>query len=91
MKVELFSRWYDMWIGFYIDKEAMTLYFCPVPMIGLKIKLPRRHYLIWGQYYKKKINWKYMNNEELTAIYKILQAAQKRVQGEIARGEKNYE
>jgi hypothetical protein len=38
-----------------------------------------------------RVNWKYMNKEELTSIYKILKTAQKRVQGEIARGEKGYE
>lgn len=34
-----FFRWYDIWIGLYIDKDSKTIYFCPLPMIGLKIKL----------------------------------------------------
>jgi hypothetical protein len=54
MKISLFFRWYDLWIGFYVDKETKTLYFCPIPMFGFKIKLPRRHYLIWGSHYKEK-------------------------------------
>lgn len=37
--IKPFFRWYDLWIGLYIDKPNRTLYVCPLPMIGLKIKL----------------------------------------------------
>jgi len=37
IKINTFFRWYDIWVGFYIDKSKKTLYFCPLPMIGLKI------------------------------------------------------
>lgn len=36
--INLFFRWYDLWIGLYIDKPNRTLYICPLPMIGLKIR-----------------------------------------------------
>lgn len=36
--VSPFFRWYDLWIGFYVDTKNKTVYFCPLPMIGLKIE-----------------------------------------------------
>ncbi len=38
MKVSFFFRWYDLWIGAYIDREANTVYICPFPMIGVKVR-----------------------------------------------------
>jgi hypothetical protein len=32
-----FFKWYDFWIGVYIDTENDMLYICPIPMFGLKI------------------------------------------------------
>lgn len=37
MKVEFFFRWYDLWVGFYWDRNNRELYFCPVPCCGLKL------------------------------------------------------
>ncbi len=37
--VEFFFRWYDLWIGVYIDTQNKILYVIPVPMFGVKIKL----------------------------------------------------
>ena len=37
--IKPFFRWYDLWVGLYIDKANKTIYVCPLPMIGLKIKL----------------------------------------------------
>jgi len=39
IKVTTFFRWYNFWIGLYINKEKNALYFCPLPMIGLKIDI----------------------------------------------------
>lgn len=36
MKVKLIFAWYDFWIGLFIDQKKKTVYFFPVPMIGLK-------------------------------------------------------
>jgi hypothetical protein len=37
MSVQLFFRWYDLWIGAYYDREARALYVCPLPMVGARI------------------------------------------------------
>lgn len=35
-RVRVIFRWYDIWVGLYIDKCRRTLYFFPVPMLGFK-------------------------------------------------------
>ena len=37
MRVSPFFRWYDLWIGLYIDVKGKAAYFCPIPTIGVKI------------------------------------------------------
>ena len=37
ISISLFFRWYDLWIGAYIDTERSTIYICPVPMFGVKV------------------------------------------------------
>lgn len=37
MRVRPFFRWYDLWIGVYVDVPNRTIYVCPLPMIGVKI------------------------------------------------------
>ncbi len=32
-----FVRWYDIWIGVYVDTKNCAVYICPLPMIGVKI------------------------------------------------------
>jgi hypothetical protein len=34
-----FFKKQDFWIGIFYDKENKIIYFCPFPMIGLKIIL----------------------------------------------------
>lgn len=41
LRVTPFFRWYDLWIGAYVDTKHRTLYVCPLPMLGLKIELRR--------------------------------------------------
>jgi hypothetical protein len=36
--VSLFFRWYDLWIGVYIDRPNQTIYICPLPTLGIKIR-----------------------------------------------------
>jgi len=37
--VSLHFVWFDLWIGFYWNREKRILYFCPLPMIVFKIQL----------------------------------------------------
>lgn len=37
IKSKLFFKWFDFWIGFYIDRTGKTIYICPFPMFGIKI------------------------------------------------------
>lgn len=41
MKIKPFFRWYDLWIGAYIDVENKAIYICPIPTLGVKIELHR--------------------------------------------------
>lgn len=34
-----FFRWYDLWIGLYIDTANRAIYICPVPCFGVKVQL----------------------------------------------------
>lgn len=38
MKITPFFRWYDLWIGIYIDRKNRTVYICPIPMVGIKVE-----------------------------------------------------
>ena len=37
MKIKIFFAWYDLWIGFYIDRKNKCLYICPLPTLVIKI------------------------------------------------------
>ena len=37
IKFKPFFRWYDLWIGLYIDTKNDSIYIIPFPMIGIKI------------------------------------------------------
>lgn len=39
MKIKPFFRFYDIWIGLYIDIPNRAIYICPIPMFGVKIQL----------------------------------------------------
>ena len=30
-------KWFDIWIGIYIDQKERIIYFFPIPMVGFKI------------------------------------------------------
>lgn len=36
-RVSGFFRWYDLWVGVYLDRKNRVVYICPLPTIGLKI------------------------------------------------------
>lgn len=39
MKIEFIFAWYDLWIGIFYDKKKKWIYFLPIPMCGIIIKL----------------------------------------------------
>lgn len=39
MTITPFFRWYDLWIGLFIDTNKRAIYICPMPMFGVKIQL----------------------------------------------------
>lgn len=42
LSVKPVFAWYDLWVGAFYDKAKRRLYIFPLPMVGLKIQLPRR-------------------------------------------------
>lgn len=41
IQLTLFFRWYDLWVGVYIDAPNQTIYICPIPCFGIKIRAVR--------------------------------------------------
>jgi len=39
LKVEPFFRWYDLWIGAYVDTKNRVVYICPFPCFGIKVSI----------------------------------------------------
>ena len=41
MKVRPILAWFDLWVGFYWDRKAQTLYFLPLPCLGVAFDFSR--------------------------------------------------
>lgn len=41
MSIKPIFRWFDLWIGVFIDTKKRIVYFFPVPMFGFMIVLPK--------------------------------------------------
>lgn len=37
MTARVFFRWYDLWVGAYVDVPNRAVYVCPLPCVGVKI------------------------------------------------------
>jgi hypothetical protein len=38
MRVNLLFKWFDLWVGVYIDRKNRTVYACPLPCIVVRIQ-----------------------------------------------------
>lgn len=36
-RVRLFFKWYDIWVGVFIDTKNRFIYICPLPMLVIRI------------------------------------------------------
>lgn len=52
IKITPYFRWYDIWVGAYIDKTKKTLYFCLLPTIGLKFDFREKRERLAEQVWK---------------------------------------
>ena len=64
MKISISFKWYDFWIGLHYDRELNILYFCPLPMICIKIILRGFHYLIYAENIKEYVGCTYTWNKK---------------------------
>lgn len=39
MRAKLIFRWYDLWVGLFIDTKKRVIYFFPFPMLGIMVTL----------------------------------------------------
>lgn len=39
MKIRFIFKWYDIWVGAFIDRSRRAVYIFPVPMFGFSIEL----------------------------------------------------
>lgn len=39
MRIRLIFKWYDIWIGVFIDRPKRKVYIFPIPMMGIVIDL----------------------------------------------------
>jgi hypothetical protein len=39
MKIKLYFKWFNFWVGFFYDRPTKTLYIGYFPMLGIKISL----------------------------------------------------
>lgn len=42
MKITLAFKWYDLWVGLFVDAEKRRLYFCPLPCVLITVHLPAK-------------------------------------------------
>jgi hypothetical protein len=36
--VKIMFRWYDLWVGMFIDKSKKRIYIFPIPMLGIMVQ-----------------------------------------------------
>lgn len=57
MKVSLKFRWYDLWVGVFIDRESRAVFICPLPCVVVKLS--------WGNEQRE------MSNPELRILSQL--------------------
>jgi len=53
IRIKLLFAWYDLWIGFFIDKIKAKLYIFPIPCVGVVVSVLPEGYTIK----KTKTHW----------------------------------
>jgi len=38
MRATLSFKWYDFWVGVFVDVKKKCIYICPLPMVVLKLE-----------------------------------------------------
>lgn len=41
MKISIGFRWFDLWVGLYIDRHNRAVYVCPVPTLVIKLQFKK--------------------------------------------------
>lgn len=68
--IKLFFAWYDCWVGWYWDRSQRALYLCPLPMLCLMVKLPRRiHDYEWDD--PRRCHWGHSIGAHMSARWQM--------------------
>lgn len=38
MNISISFKWFDLWVGFFVDLEKQRVYFCPLPCIVILLQ-----------------------------------------------------
>lgn len=63
IEISLIFAWYDFWVGIYYNKRNRCIYIFPLPMCGIRIRLPAK---------RKRKN--YFENLENSTFFKPLKS-----------------
>jgi hypothetical protein len=68
MKLTFKILWYDLWVGFFYDRESVRIYFCPLPCFVFCLDL-------MGQVLSDAMAKKYTIKEFETAVQNVFSIA----------------
>lgn len=68
MEIKFIFKWFDMWIGFFWDREKKWLYFFPIPMCGMILKFKKMK-TIYERNFENRNDLELRNDEILRQIH----------------------